>query len=85
MSMTRSVAGALLPLAIEDMAEGLGIAWSCTVLAGVSAVLALVPFGFIKYGERMRAASSFSQALKPGGEGDGMAGEVRRVVSVSVV
>ncbi|KAK4040206.1 hypothetical protein C8A01DRAFT_46443 [Parachaetomium inaequale] len=66
MSMTRSVAGTLLPLAIEDMVDGLGIAWSCTVLAGVSAGLALVPFGFIAYGEKIRAASRFSAALKPG-------------------
>ncbi|KAK4128014.1 MFS general substrate transporter [Parathielavia appendiculata] len=66
MSMTRSAAGAVLPLAIEDMVDALGIAWSCTVLAGVSAGLALVPFGFIAYGERIRAASRFSAALKPG-------------------
>ncbi|KAH6850421.1 major facilitator superfamily domain-containing protein [Chaetomium sp. MPI-CAGE-AT-0009] len=67
MSMTRSVLGTLLPLAIEDMVDGLGIAWSCTLLAGISAGLALVPFGFVAYGERIRAASRFSAALKPTG------------------
>jgi hypothetical protein len=82
MSMSRSVAGALLPLAIEDMVDGLGIAWSCTVLAGVSAGLALVPFGFIAYGERIRAASRFSAALKPTGYGGGNLG---RVTSLSAV
>jgi hypothetical protein len=82
MSMTRSVAGALLPLAIEDMVAGLGIAWSCTLLAGVSALLALVPFGFIAYGEKIRAGSSFSAALKPGGDQGGGLG---RVASLSVV
>ncbi len=82
MSMTRSGAGALLPLAIEDMVEGLGIAWSCTLLAGVSAVLSLVPFGFIAYGEKIRAGSKFSAALKPG---EGQGGGLGRVASLSVV
>ncbi len=82
MSMTRSVAGALLPLAIEDMVSGLGIAWSCTLLAGISAALALVPFGFIAYGEKIRAASSFSASLKPE---EGQTVGLGRVVSLSVV
>ncbi|KAJ4302048.1 hypothetical protein N0V88_002184 [Collariella sp. IMI 366227] len=61
MSMTRSMAGALLPLAIEDMVEGLGIA---------------VPFAFIGYGERIRAGSQFSKALrKADTDGDGRARE----------
>lgn len=83
MSMTRSMAGTLLPLAIEDMVANLGIAWSCTVLAGVSAGLALVPFGFIAYGEKIRAGSRFSAALKPG-EGQG-GGDLARVTSLPAV
>ncbi|KAK3297182.1 major facilitator superfamily domain-containing protein [Chaetomium fimeti] len=87
MSMTRSVLGTLLPLAIEDMVDGLGIAWSCTLLAGVSAGLALVPFGFVAYGERIRAASRFSAALKPAAaaarEGGGVG--LARVTSLSAV
>lgn len=73
MSMTRSMLGTLLPLAIEDLADGLGIAWSCTLLAGISAALALVPFGFVAYGERIRGGSRFSAALrgKRGGGGGG--------------
>ncbi|EAQ86123.1 hypothetical protein CHGG_07376 [Chaetomium globosum CBS 148.51] len=75
MSMTRSVLGTLLPLAVEDMADGLGIAWSCTLLAGVSAGLALVPFGFVAFGERIRRGSRFSASLrgvevKEGGGGE---------------
>jgi hypothetical protein len=63
--MTRSLAGTIIPLAVEDMLAALGIAWSCTILAAVSAVLAVVPFGFIAYGEKIRAASRFSAELKP--------------------
>lgn len=85
MSMSRSVAGTLLPLAIEDMVDGLGIAWSCTVLAGVSAGLALVPFGFIAYGEKIRAASRFSAALKPGGAAAPGGDSLARVRSLSAV
>jgi hypothetical protein len=76
------MAGTLLPLAIEDMVDGLGIAWSCTVLAGVSAGLALVPFGFIAYGEKIRAGSRFSAALKPGEENEG---DLARVTSLPAV
>ncbi|KAK0735385.1 major facilitator superfamily domain-containing protein [Apiosordaria backusii] len=61
---TRSIAGALLPLAIEDMLEALGIAKSCALLAGISAILAAVPFCFVAYGDKIRARSKFSTALK---------------------
>ncbi|KAK3308294.1 major facilitator superfamily domain-containing protein [Chaetomium strumarium] len=83
MSMTRSVAGTLLPLAIEDMLAALGIGWSCTLLAGTSALLALVPFGFIAYGERIRAASRFSTTLKLEAGQDGS--DLGRVTSLPAV
>ncbi|KAK4158760.1 major facilitator superfamily domain-containing protein, partial [Cladorrhinum sp. PSN259] len=61
---TRSVAGALIPLAIEDMIQSLGVARSCVLLAGISAGLAAVPFCFIAYGDKIRSASRFSTAVK---------------------
>jgi len=61
---TRSLAAVLIPLMIDDMLEALGIAWSCSVLAFISAVLALVPFLFIAYGEKIRKRSRFSTAVK---------------------
>ena len=86
LGMTRSVAGAFLPLAVEDLLAALGIAWSCTLLGGISAVLALVPFGFIAYGERIRAGSRFSAALRPGAaaEQEG-GGDLARVTSLLAV
>jgi hypothetical protein len=57
---TRSIAGALIPLAVPDMLQALGIAWSCTLLAGISAALAIVPFGFIVYGPSIRHRSRFA-------------------------
>ncbi|ROW04220.1 hypothetical protein VSDG_00930 [Cytospora chrysosperma] len=61
---TRSVAGAIIPLAVDSMVAKLGIAWSCSVLALISCALSLVPFGFIIWGERIRAASNFSKNLQ---------------------
>ncbi|KAK4226386.1 major facilitator superfamily domain-containing protein [Podospora fimiseda] len=61
---TRSVGGALIPLAVEDMIKGLGVAKSCVLLAGISAALSAVPFCFIAYGDKIRAASRFSTAVK---------------------
>lgn len=83
LSMTRSVAGTLIPLAVEDMVAALGIAWSCTILAAISAALALVPFGFIAYGESIRAASRFSATLRPAGAEP--EGRLARTASLSAV
>ena len=58
------MAGALIPLAVEDMVETLGVARSCSLLAGISAGLAVVPFCFVAYGHKMRKASRFSAAIK---------------------
>lgn len=60
----RSIAGAIIPLAVDSMVDTLGIAWSCSVLALISCALSLVPFGFIIWGEKIRAASDFSKKLQ---------------------
>ncbi|KAF3765376.1 MFS general substrate transporter [Cryphonectria parasitica EP155] len=60
----RSVAGAVIPLAVDSMVDGLGIAWSCSLLAFISCGLSLVPFGFIIWGEKIRARSNFSKKLQ---------------------
>ncbi|KAI3393177.1 hypothetical protein diail_4633 [Diaporthe ilicicola] len=60
----RSIAGAIIPLAVGSMVDTLGIAWSCSVLALISCALSLVPFGFIIWGEKIRAASNFSKKLQ---------------------
>lgn len=60
-SCTRSVFGALLPLAGEAMYTRLGIAWGMSLLGFVSLVLGLVPFAFIRFGRRIRLASGMCQ------------------------
>ncbi|KAH8891842.1 major facilitator superfamily transporter [Thozetella sp. PMI_491] len=61
---TRSFAGALIPLAVTNMLEALGIAWSCTLLAFIAAALCAVPFCFIIWGEKIRSRSRFSSGLQ---------------------
>lgn len=63
-STTRSLFGVLLPLASHDMFMNLGISWACTTLALLSLLLAMVPFLFIRYGEKIRANSKFCQELQ---------------------
>ncbi|KAK0720300.1 major facilitator superfamily domain-containing protein [Lasiosphaeris hirsuta] len=63
-AMTRSIAGALIPLATDKMLESLGISWSCTVLAVIGAGLGFVPLLFIMYGEKIRQGSRFSASLR---------------------
>lgn len=70
---TRSLAGALIPLGVNNMLQTLGIAWSCTVLACIAVVLSIVPFCFIKWGEKIRGGSRFraqvQQQQQQGDEG----------------
>lgn len=54
----------MIPLAVNRMVDTLGIGWSCSVLAFISCGLSLVPFGFIIWGEKIRAGSKFSNRLQ---------------------
>lgn len=63
-STCRSVFGALLPLTSKSMFNALGIHWACSLLAFLSLGMAIIPFAFIKYGDRIRANSKFCQELK---------------------
>lgn len=62
-SATRSVFGAVLPLAARPMYNTLGIAWASSLLGFVSLFMSIIPFVFIKYGGRLRANSTFCQEL----------------------
>lgn len=61
---TRSITGAVLPLAIEDMLDRLGIHWTCTLLAVLGSLLGLVPFVFIVFGPRLRRSSKLGLRIK---------------------
>jgi len=63
-STCRSIFAVLLPLASKRMFGTLGIAWACSLLAFLSMAVAVIPFAFIKYGDRIRANSKFCQRLK---------------------
>lgn len=63
-STTRSVFGALIPLASKSMFQALGVHWACSLLAFLSLAMACIPFAFIKYGDRIRANSKFCQELR---------------------
>ncbi|KAL2414693.1 Major facilitator superfamily multidrug transporter mdrA [Exophiala dermatitidis] len=63
-STCRSIFGALLPLASNRMFSSLGVAWACSLLAFLSLGMCLIPFAFIKYGDRIRDNSVFCKELK---------------------
>ncbi|KAL2038933.1 hypothetical protein N7G274_008273 [Stereocaulon virgatum] len=62
-SMCRSISGALLPLAAQPMYRTLGIARASSLLGFLSPAMCIIPFAFIKYGDRIRANSRFCQEL----------------------
>ena len=62
-SCSRSLFGAILPFAAAPMFDKLGVAWACSLLGFVSLVLGLVPFAFLRFGDKIRANSKFCQQL----------------------
>ena len=63
-SFCRSIFGAVLPLAAAPMYKSLGVSWASSLLGFLSLALCIIPFAFIKYGDRIRANSRFCQELK---------------------
>ena len=63
-SCCRSVFGAVLPLAARPMYYRLGIPWASSLLGFLSLGMTIIPFAFIKYGDRIRANSKFCQQLQ---------------------
>ena len=55
--VSRSLLGALLPLAGNAMYDALGIGWGTSLLGFISVVFLPVPLVFWKYGERIRNSS----------------------------
>ncbi|KAF2876078.1 major facilitator superfamily protein [Massariosphaeria phaeospora] len=62
-SCSRSVLGALLPLAGPSMYAKLGTNWGNSLLAFLSLGMSVIPFVFIRYGDRIREGSKFSQEV----------------------
>ena len=63
-SCCRSIFGALLPIAARPMYSKMGIPWATSLLGFLSLAMSVIPFAFIRYGDRIRANSKFCQELK---------------------
>ena len=63
-SFCRSIFGALLPLAARPMYQALGISWASSLLGFLSLAMSVIPFAFIRYGDRIRAHSRFCIELR---------------------
>ncbi len=63
-SFCRSIFGAVLPLAATPMYKSLGVSWASSLLGFLSLAMSIIPFAFIKYGDRIRENSKFCQELK---------------------
>ncbi|KAI1770750.1 MFS general substrate transporter [Hypoxylon cercidicola] len=59
-TVCRSACGAAAPLFTNYMFEALGIGGGGSLIGGVGAVLAVIPFAFYKYGEGIRIRSKFA-------------------------
>ena len=61
---SRSLFGAVLPFAAKPMYDRLGVPWACSVLGFLSIAMCVIPFVFIRYGDKIRERSEFCQELK---------------------
>ncbi|KAK5943615.1 hypothetical protein PMZ80_004623 [Knufia obscura] len=59
-TVARSAAGAAAPLFTNQMFTALGVGGGASLVGGVAALLAVVPFVFYKYGEGIRKRSRFA-------------------------
>lgn len=63
-SCSRSFLATFLPLASYPMLSHLGIAGTCSLLGGLSALMSVIPFLLIWKGEFIRSRSHFCSTLK---------------------
>lgn len=56
-SMTRSIGAITLPLAANSMYTNLGVHWAPSVLGFIALVMGVIPFVFIRYGDRLARSS----------------------------
>lgn len=63
-SCSRSICGAVLPLATGAMYSRLGVQWATSLLGFLSVGTAVLPWVFIWCGESIRARSKFARSLR---------------------
>lgn len=59
-TVLRSAAGAAAPLFTRQMFSALGIGGGGSLVGGVGALLAIIPFAFYKHGRKIRERSRFA-------------------------
>ncbi|KAJ5797938.1 uncharacterized protein N7503_007234 [Penicillium pulvis] len=64
-TVVRSAAAAAAPLFTQQMFNALGVGGGGSLIGGVAAVLAVIPFMFYKYGAKIRSKSSFAPTPQP--------------------
>lgn len=58
-TLLRYLCGFALPLVMGRMYDALGTQWAAVLLGGVAILLVLIPFGFWRFGERLRSMSKY--------------------------
>lgn len=64
-TIARSACGAAAPLFTNQMFEALGVGGGGSLIGGVAALLAIIPFAFYKYGKGIRERSKFAPTAPP--------------------
>lgn len=64
-TIARSACGAAAPLFTNQMFTALGVGGGGSLIGGVAALLAAIPFLFYKYGKQIRVRSKFAPTKPP--------------------
>lgn len=64
------------------MYKSLGVSWASSLLGFLSLAMSIIPFVFIKYGDRIRGNSKFCQELKERKENVAIEKEKEKSVSM---
>lgn len=61
-TIARCASGASAPLFTNQMFKALGVGGDGSLIGGVAAILAIMPFMFYRFGKQIRARSKFASA-----------------------
>lgn len=61
--MTRSIGAVLLPLSADSMYGNLGVHWAPSLLGFIALAMGVIPFIFIKFGDRLARSSKAAREL----------------------
>jgi hypothetical protein len=62
-AMTRSIGAVVLPLSTDRLYRDLGVHWAPSILGFIALAMGVIPFIFIRFGERLARSSKAAREV----------------------